>query len=95
MLELDNTAYASKDFGTVKITLAAGVAQGPDKPCRSCVIKPADTNTATVYLGAANPANANNFPLPQMDFPMPVTNLNKLFFYSTDVDAVVSIIWRS
>ena len=95
MIELDNTAYASKDFGTVKLTLAAGVAQGPEQTCRSCIIKPADSNTATVYLGAIGPATANDYPLPQNDFPMPVTNLNKLFFYSTDIDAVVHILWRS
>lgn len=94
-MELTDTKYASQSFGTVKLTLAAGVAQGPDQQCRSCVIKPADTNTATVYLGASSLANANDYPLPQTDFPMAITNLNKLFFYSTDVDAVVSIIWRS
>ena len=94
MLELDNTAYSSKDFGTARIMLAAGVGQGPNQPCRSCWIKPADTNTATVYLGPSNPANANNYPLPQNDLPVHVTNLNKLFFYSTDIDAVISILWR-
>ena len=94
-LDLNDISFASEQFGTKRLSLAAGIAQGPDQTCRSCVIKPADSNTATVYLGAANPATANDYPLPQNDFPMPVTNLNKLFLYSTDIDAVVHILWRS
>jgi hypothetical protein len=45
-------------------------------------------------VAGANPATANDYPLPDTDLPIPVKNLNQLFFYSTDLAAKINILWR-
>ena len=87
----------SENMGTVKVTLAAGVGQGnggTEQPCRSCIVKPASGNTATTYINFGSTADADDFPLDDSATPFPVSDVSDLYFYSTDVDAIVHIFWR-
>ena len=95
-IELYDNSIASKTFGTAVVTLAAGIGQGPDIPCKSCLVIPDSANTATVYIGASSDVtDAAGYPLPTVDLALPIMrNLNQLFFYSTDIDAKVRVLWR-
>lgn len=94
-IELYDTSFASKKIDAVLVTLVAGIGQGPNVPCRSCLIKPDSANGAPVFVGGTNPATANSYQLTDgQDTPMPVQNLNELFFYSTNATAKVRILWR-
>ena len=94
-IELYDNSIASKTFGTAVVTLSGGAGQGSNIPCKSCLVIPDTSNTATVYVGASSAVDANGYPLPATDLPLPVMrNLNQLFFYSTQAAAKVRILWR-
>lgn len=85
----------STSGGTQKITLSSGSGQGSNQVCRSCLVKPDKNNTEDVYVNIGSAADANDMPLDSIAIPIPVDNLNKLYFYSADVDAIVYILWRN
>jgi hypothetical protein len=93
-LELTDLSQSSSMFGTSKIQLINGVGQGFNIPCRSCLVKPAKSNTQDVFISARDYADGDEYPLPATDMPMPVTNMNQLHFYSSQLDAVVYVLWR-
>jgi hypothetical protein len=93
-LDLTDISQSSASFGAAKITLTGGVAQGPNIPCRSCIVKPDSANSQPTYISGANPATSNDFPLSAADLPIPIKNLNQLFFYSAQTDAIVRVLWR-
>ena len=94
--ELYDNSVTGTSFGTALVTLAAGVGQGPDIPCKSCLVIPDSANTAAVYIGASSDVtDAAGYPLPTVDLALPIMrNLNQLFFYSTDIDAKIRVLWR-
>ncbi len=84
--------------GTVKITLSEGLGQGNDGtslPCKSCLVKPASANTSDVFVNIGAEADGNDFPLDAGATPIPTDDINNLYFYSTDADAIVYILYRT
>ncbi|HBR20291.1 MAG: hypothetical protein UV78_C0006G0018 [Parcubacteria group bacterium GW2011_GWA2_43_17] len=94
--ELYDNSITGTLFGTALVSLTAGTGQGPNIPCKSCLVIPDTANTATVYIGASSAVtDAAGYPLPSVDLALPIMrNLNQLFFYSTDADAKVRVMWR-
>ena len=88
---LDRTSTTG---GTQKITLSSGTGQGGSQACRACLVKPAAANTADVHVQIGSTADADDLPLDAFVTPIPVDNLTDLYFYSTDADAIVYILWR-
>lgn len=90
-LGLDRTSGSG---GTQKVTLSGGTAQATAQACRATLVKPSPNNTAVVRINIGGAADANDGPMDDFWTPMPVDNLSDLYFYSTDADAVVFILWR-
>lgn len=90
-LGLDRTSGSG---GTQKVTLSGGAAQASAQACRACLVKPDPDNTAVVRINIGSAADANDGPMDSFWTPMPVDNLSDLYFYSTDTDAIVYILWR-
>jgi hypothetical protein len=94
VLDLKDLTVNSNSFGTALVTLSNGIAQGPNIPCRTMQMVPDANNTATVYFDGNNSVSANSYPLPNIDLPLAIRNLNQLWFYSTQANAKVHILWR-
>jgi hypothetical protein len=94
MFDLKDLTVNSGLFGTALVTLSAGIGQGPNIPCRTMQMIPDAGNTATVYLDANNAVSANSYPLPNIDLPLGIRNLNQLWFYSTQANAKIHLLWR-
>ena len=93
-LDLTDLSESSALFGSCKLDLVAGAGHGPNIPCRSCLVKPAKANTQDVFIRATVALSGDEYPLPPTDLPIPVTNLNKLYFSSSQLDATIHILWR-
>jgi hypothetical protein len=85
----------SSGGGVYKIQLAAGVAQGPDVDCRSCMVKPSASNSEDVTMNIGSSAYEDRGVMDTTWTPVPVDNLNILYFYSADADAVVEVLFRN
>lgn len=84
--------------GTVKVTLSGGLGQGNDGtslPCKSCLVKPADANTADTFINIGAAADGDDFPLDSGATPIPIDDISSLYFYSTDANAVMYILYRT
>jgi hypothetical protein len=93
-LELTDLSQSSQLFGTAIVTLVNGASRGPSIPCRSCLVKPKKDNTSDVLIGSKAISDRSEYPLSSTDTPVPVTNLNQLYFWSDQLNAQVYIIWR-
>ena len=88
-----NLNRSSLTGGTYKITLSGGLGQGPDKDVKSCLIKPDSGNTGVVRVNIEASATWGGECSDEW-LPIPVDNLNKIFFSSTQSDAIVYMLWR-
>ena len=88
----------------VRVTLATGVGQGnggTSLPCGGCWIQPLLGNTATVRLAVGEAASATvGIDLPYVSETvqeqptfLPIDDVSKLYFYSSDADAVIDILY--
>ncbi len=84
----------SNSGGIYKVTLSAGAGQGPNIPCRSCLVKPNSSNTSDVMVNIGTVAYEDRGTLDATWTPIPVSNLSLLHFYSEDDDAIVEILYR-
>lgn len=94
--------YANKQLnrvswsgGSQRVTLASNVGQGSAQPCKFCRVQPNSGNTAAVRvrIGTAITDATTGVELPGSPVLTPYTidDLNLLYFYSTDADALVDI----
>jgi len=91
---LNSLSIKSTGGGSQRVTLSGGAAQGSAQACRFCRIQPAAGNTEVVRVkigGAAGAATGVEVPGNPVLTPYSVSNLNLLYFYSADVDAIVDI----
>ena len=94
--------------GSVRVTLSSGTGQGnggTSLPTRGCYVQPLQGNTAVVRvnLGAAASATVGiDLGFPQtgngttgacLPLWLPVDDVAELYFYSSDGDAVVDILY--
>jgi len=97
-LYIDNvlpTDVTSGEFGFEKLTIASNVAQGADQDCRECWILVPSGNTGSVTLSNTT-ADANSFDLLEDTYlKFPISNTNKLYFYSPNDNDVIWLLWRS
>ena len=93
-LDLNDMSVASNAFAPAIVTLVDGAGRGPDMPCRSCIVKPDKANTNPVLVSNKALVDGTEYPLPDTDLPMPVTNTNQLFFSSVQLNAQIHILWR-
>lgn len=88
----------------VRVTLASGLGQGnggTSEPCGGCWIQPVTGNSAAVRVAVGEAASATvGIDLPfvsnavaERPFFLPIDDVSKLYFYSSDTDAVVDILY--
>ena len=88
----------------VRVTLASGLGQGnggTSAPSGGCWIQPVTGNTACVRVAVGEAASATvGIDLPfvsatvaEQPFFLPIDDVSKLYFYSSDTDAVVDILY--
>ena len=94
-LSTNSLSTKSTGGGSQRVTLAVGVGQGSAQACKFCRIQCYSTNTAAVRvrIGSAVEDATTGVELPGNPVLMPysVNNLNLLYFYSTDANAIVDI----
>lgn len=94
--------------GSVKVTLSSGAGQGnggTSLPCKGCLVQSARANTEVVKVNIGAAASANlGVELGQQGTDsnqqgscqplyVPIDNVNKLYFYSADADAIIDILY--
>jgi hypothetical protein len=81
--------------GSQRVTLSGGLAQATAQACRFCRVQANSGNTAAVRvrIGTAITDATTGVELPGSPVltPYTIANLDELYFYSTDVDAIVDI----
>ncbi len=80
--------------GSQRVTLTSGTAQGTTQACRFCRIQAVAGNTEVVRIRIGATCGATDgveLPSSPVLTPYSVSNLNLLYFYSADVDAIVDI----
>lgn len=85
---------SSDNGGSQRVTLSGGVAQASAQICRFCRVQVKSTNSEVVRIRIGSVCGADDgVELLGSPFltPYSVSNLNSLYFYSTDVDAIVDI----
>ena len=100
------TNRAFSGGGHVRVTLAAGVGQGnggTSLGCVGCFVQPLLGNTAVVRVNVGAAASATvgidlaytSATVQTVPLFLPVEDLSNLYFFSTDADAVVDLLyWR-
>jgi len=99
--------YGGLDFwsiaasgGCVRVTLSSGSGQGnggTSLPCKGCFVIADSVNSATVRMRIGSACTAETgVPIPEFGTDhyirfVPIDDLNKLYFYSTDENAIVDI----
>jgi len=100
-----NTNINSISGGVLKVTLSGGVAQANDGislPCRTCKVKEDEGNNALVRVNFCSPADEDSFPLGSFNgdthqaeaIDFDIDDVSKLYFYSSQNDAIVYIFYR-
>lgn len=91
----DSLSTKSIDGGSQRVQLDTNEGQGPDQACRFCRIQAYSANTAVVRvrIGTAVTDATTGVEIPTNPTltPYSVSNLNLLYFYSADADAIVDI----
>jgi hypothetical protein len=91
----DSTVTKSTAFGTQKLTITDNRVQGTSQACRSCLIHVPSSNSGRVYL-ANETADTNDWLVPVgQAIPVPVENINELYFYGTSNGDVIYVLWRN
>lgn len=91
----DLLSTKSTSGGSQRVTLSGGVAVAAAQACRFCRLQVAAANTEVVRvrIGDAVIDATTGIELPGNPVltPYSISNLNLLYFYSADVDAIVDI----
>jgi len=91
----DSLSTKSTGGGSQRVTLSSGTGRGTAQACRFCRVQVYSTNTEVVRvrIGAAVTDATTGVELPGSPVltPYSVSNLNLLYFYSADADAIVDI----
>lgn len=95
LLSNDLLSSISTGGGSQRVTLSGGVAQPSTQACRFCRVQAHSGNTEVVRvrIGVAVTDGTTGIELPgnPVITPYTVSNLNLLYFYSADADAIVDI----
>lgn len=84
----------SKIGGSQRVTLVSGTKQASAQACRFCRIQAHSANTEVVRVRIGATCGATDgveLPGNPVLTPYSISNLNLLYFYSADVDAIVDI----
>lgn len=91
----DSLSTKSTGGGSQRVTLTTGTGQGTAQACKFCRIQAAAANTEVVRvrIGTAVTDGTTGVELPSNPVltPYSVSNLNLLYFYSADADAIIDI----
>lgn len=88
--------------GSVRVTLASGTGQGnggTSLPCRRCYVVVDSTATEIVKVNIGTACTAiTGIPVPEFGthnfvLEIPIDDVSKLYFFSTDADAIVDILY--
>ena len=80
--------------GSQRVALSGGIAQAVARTCKFCRIQCASTNTEVVRVRIGSVCGANDgveLSGNPVLTPYSLENLNVLYFYSADIDAIVDI----
>lgn len=81
--------------GSQRVTLDTNVGQGTDQACRFCRIQTYSTNTEVVRVridtAVTDATTGVEIPSNPLLTPYTISNLNQLYFYSVDANAIVDI----
>lgn len=91
-LDLDlNSHYG----GVYRVGLAAGTATtlSVSQECRTCLVKPFPGTTVFAAIGLSTVSSTTGFQLDSGATPMPVHDIQDLYFFSAGA-ASVEILWR-
>lgn len=81
--------------GSQRVTLSNGVAQGSSQICKYCRVQVADANTEVVRIridtAVTDATTGVEIPSNPVLTPYSISDLNQLYFYSADTDAIVDI----
>jgi hypothetical protein len=89
--QLNRTSFKG---GSQRVTLAAGVAQGTAQGCKFCRVQCDSANSAVVRVRIGTAATATTgveLPDSPVLTPYSIDDISLLYFYSTDVNAIVDI----
>lgn len=97
-LQLDrNSSYGGVNKVVIPVGTTIQGGSGTDGsgsiPCRSCLIKADSGNAGTVYINIGSAATTDSWIVATGAEPIPIDDLNKLYFKGTAAD-VVRIIYR-
>ncbi len=85
----------NKGGGSQRVTLSSGVAQGSSQACKFCRIQVYSTNTEVVRIridtAVTDATTGVEIPTNPTLVPYTLSNLNQLYFYSADANAIVDI----
>jgi len=94
-MQTDSLSTKSTGGGSQRVTLSGGVAQATAQACKFCRIQVYSTNTEVVRvrIGTAVIDATTGIEIPGSPVltPYSVSNLNLLYFYSADANAIVDI----
>lgn len=81
--------------GSQQVTLSSGEGQGTSQECRYCRIQAAAANTEVVRIrvdtAVTDGTTGVELPGNPVLTPYSISNLNQLYFYSADADAIIDI----
>ena len=91
---LHKLSHQSESGGSQRVTLVGGVKQATAQSCKFCRIQVAAANTEVVRVRIGAVCGATDgveIPSNPVLTPYSVSNLNLLYFYSLDANAIVDI----
>lgn len=85
----------NKGGGSQRVTLSSGVAQASTQACKFCRVQAAAANTEVVRIrvdtAVTDGTTGVELPGNPVLTPYTISDLNQLYFYSADTDAIVDI----
>ena len=94
-MQNDSLSQKSTGGGSQRVTLSGGVGQGVAQACKFCRVQAAAANTEVVRVrmvtAVVDGTTGVELPGNPVLTPYSVDNLNLLYFYSADVDAIIDI----
>lgn len=87
----------NKGGGSQRLTLTAGVGQGTSQACKFCRVQAHSTNTEVVRIridtAVTDGLTGIELPGNPVLTPYTISDLNQLYFYSADANAIIDIEW--
>lgn len=85
----------NKGGGSYRVQLATNTGQGSDQPCKFCRVQAYSANTSVVRIridtAVTDATTGVELPGNPVLTPYTISNLNQLYFYSAQADAIVDI----